>query len=322
MRVTEVWNDAMPIRSYQPGDELAQARIYNQAAGRLPGFKPGTPEEVARRYAADPDSGSRYYAVEDGGIVAYAVFGSNGRVSYPWCLPGAEIWREPLLEAVLAAMKGRGLAAAWAAYRADWSPVLDFFRQHDFAQTRRMINYVADVSRLPARTQLPQDRVIAPLKPEETPQLIELAPALFPDSDPSAIAEFYRDNPFHDFSQSLVALKDAGSGAIRAVGLLVINDRFADPTKIDAAMPCFRLGALGTERQRHKRVNGLFSAVFADESDGEFLLSWLLGTRARQAGLTHIAAQAPSDAPALCDWYDRSFQRQGSFPIVSRRLVR
>ena len=73
----------MPIRSYQQGDELAQVRIYNQAAGSLPGFKPGTPEEVARRYAADPDAGSRYYAVEDRGIVGYAVFGSNGRISYP-----------------------------------------------------------------------------------------------------------------------------------------------------------------------------------------------------------------------------------------------
>src|SRR5262249_37670040 len=67
MRVTQVRDHAMPIRSYQTGDELAQVRIYNQAAGSLPGFKPGTPEEVARRYAADPDAGSRYYAVEEGG---------------------------------------------------------------------------------------------------------------------------------------------------------------------------------------------------------------------------------------------------------------
>ncbi len=311
----------MPIRSYQPGDELAQARIYNQAAGSLPAFKPATPEEVGRRYAGDPDSGSRFYALEEGGIVGYAVFGSNGRVSYPWCLPGAETWREPLLETVLAAMRERGLAVAWAAYRADWSPVLDFFHQHEFAPTRRMINYVADVSRLPARSQLPQDWVIEPLKPEELPQLIELAPALFPARDAAAIARFYRDHPFHDFSQSLVALKDAGSGEIRGIGLLVLDDRFADPTKIDAAMPCFRLGALGTESERHKRVNGLFSAVFTNASEGELLLSWLVGTRARQAGVTQIAAQAPSNPPALCDWYDRFFQRQGSFPIVSRRLV-
>jgi hypothetical protein len=196
----------------------------------------------------DPHSGPRFYALEEGGIVGYAVFGCNGRVSHPWCLPGAETWREPLLETALAAMRERGLAVAWAAYRADRSPVLDFFHQHEFAPTRRMINYVADVSRLPVRTQLPQDRVIEPLKPEELPQLLELAPALFPARDAAAIARFYRDHPVHDFSQSLVALKDAGSGEIRGVGLLVLDDRFADPTKIDAAMPCFRLGAWDRER--------------------------------------------------------------------------
>jgi hypothetical protein len=172
----------------------------------------------------DPHSGPRFYALEEGGIVGYAVFGCNGRVSHPWCLPGAETWREPLLETALAAMRERGLAVAWAAYRADRSPVLDFFHQHEFAPTRRMINYV------------------------ELPQLLELAPALFPARDAAAIARFYRDHPVHDFSQSLVALKDAGSGEIRGVGLLVLDDRFADPTKIDAAMPCFRLGAWDRER--------------------------------------------------------------------------
>jgi hypothetical protein len=312
----------MPIRCHLPGDEVAQVRIYNQAAGGLPGFKPGTPEEVARRYAADPDSASRFYAVEGGDLVGYAVFGPNGRVSYPWCLPGAEAWREPLLEAVLAAMRERDLAAARAVYRADWSPVLEFFRQHEFVESHRMINYVADVSQLPARGQLPSDRVIVPLKTEEIPRLIGLGRSVFPEGDPAAIERFYGDNPFHEFAESLVALKDAGNGELRGAGVLVVNDRFADPTKIDAAMPCFRLGALGTERERHKRVNGLFSAVFADAIAGESLLSWLVATRARPAGLTHLAAQVPSNAPDLCDWYDRFFQRQGSFPILERRLDR
>ena len=95
---------------------------------------------------------------------------------------------------------------------------------------------------------------------------------------------------------------------------------FADPTKIDPAMPCFRLGAFGTERERHKRVTGLFSCVFADKADGEVLLAAALWSQAGRSGLTHIAAQAPSDAASLCSWYDRFFQRQGSFPILSRQL--
>ena len=85
-------------------------------------------------------------------------------------------------------------------------------------------------------------------------------------------------------------------------------------------MPCFRLGAFGTERERHKRVNGLFSCVFVDEDEATLLLTAALAPQASRSGLTHVAAQAPSDAIALCAWYDRHFQRQGSFPIVSRRL--
>jgi len=109
-------------------------------------------------------------------------------------------------------------------------------------------------------------------------------------------------------------------GTIRGVGLLIVDDRFADPTKIDAAMPCFRLGAFGTERERHKRVNGLFSAVFADVTEGELLLSWLVETRARPAGLTSIAAQgALRCAGARCP-VRPLLRRQGGFPILSRRL--
>ena len=119
----------MLIRPYQAGDEDAQARIYNAAAGSLPGFKPATTEEIARRYqSAGSDDGSRYYAIENGQIAGYALFGRHGRASYPWCRPGAESFREPLLETVIAEMRKRSQPEAWAAYRSDWSPVLEFLR--------------------------------------------------------------------------------------------------------------------------------------------------------------------------------------------------
>jgi len=311
----------MPIRSYQTGDEHAQARIYNAAAGSLPGFKPATAEEIMRRsQSADPDPGSRCYATENGEVVGYAVFGSNGRVSYPWCLPGSEAVREPLLDAVLAGMRERGLPEAWAAYRGDWSPVLDFLRQHDFTEIRTMINYVADLSRLPSRNHLPSNRLIARLEPADLPQLIALAPDLFRDVDARKLEQFFWHHPFYNLSESLFALKDGASGKILGVYVLVVSDRFADPTKIDAAMPCFRLGAFGTERERHKRLSGLFSCVFADEAEGDLLLAAALASHADRPGLTHLAAQAPSDAVWLCAWYNRLFQRQGSFPIWSRQL--
>ena len=88
--------------------------------------------------------------------MGYAVFCASGRISYPWCLPGAEDVREPLLEAVLAEMKRRGMPEAWAAYRADWSAVLDFLRSHGFDEKRQMINYLAEVSRMPDRLRSPR----------------------------------------------------------------------------------------------------------------------------------------------------------------------
>jgi hypothetical protein len=33
-----------------------------------------------------------------------------------------------------------------------------------------------------------------------------------------------------------------------------------------------------------------------------------------------LAAQAPSDVPALVHFYQRNFRKQGSFPVLERRL--
>jgi hypothetical protein len=311
----------MLIRSYQPGDEHAQARIYNAAAGSLSGFKPASTEEISRRYSAggsDPEA--RYYAVKNGKVVGYAVFDSNGRVSYPWCLPEARELQEPLLETVLDQMQRRGLPEAWTAYRADWSNVIDFLRQHNFTEKRLMINYITEISRLPAREQLASSRTIEPLKHDDLSRLIALAPAIFCGSDVQALEQYFWRNAFYTFPGSLFGLREASSGELLGAYLLVADQRFADPTKLDAAMPCFRLGTFGTERERHKRVNGLFSCVFAGESEGELLLSKPALSQAGGTGLTHLAAQAPSDAPAICALYDVFFERQGSFPILAQPL--
>ena len=193
--------------------------------------------------------------------MGYAVFCESGRISYPWCLPGAEDVREPLLDAVLLEMNRRGMPEAWATYRADWSAVLEFLRVHGFVEKRQMINYLADVSRLPDRAELPEDRVIEPIGRGDVFHLAALAPTLFSSIEPRSLEAFFWENPYYDFSESFFALKDRRDGRILGACLLVLSDRFADPSKIDAAMPCFRLGAFGTERERHKRVNGLFSCA-------------------------------------------------------------
>ncbi len=236
----------MQIRPYQPGDEHAQAHIYNTAAGSLPAFKPATADEIARRYkAGENDAGSRFYAEVDGEVVAYAVSCPNGRISYPWCLPGAEAAREPLLDTVLREMGRRGLPEAWAAYRADWSPILEFLRSNRFEEKRQMINYLGELSGLPSCGELPDDRVIEPLARNEVAALVELAPSLFAGIEPRSLEAFFWDHPSYDFSESFFALRERRGGKVLAAGVLVISDQFADPTRIDAAMPCFRLGGAG-----------------------------------------------------------------------------
>lgn len=308
----------MLIRHYQPGDEATQALIYNAAAGALPRFKPATAEEVARRYrAADFDPSTRFYAVEDGETVGYSVFDTSGRVSYPWCLPGQERAQAPLLDAVLETMTNRGFVEAWAAYRADWTPVLDLLARHGFVLVREMVNFVADVGRLP-RTPLPDGVALDRPSRDDPAELLALRRGAFSEGDPQALQRFYWENPLFG-EDSLFALRDRRSGRVLAAGMLVVDDRYADPTKLDASMPCFRLGAFGTEQQRHKRVNGMFSVLVDAEEAGELLLAEA-ARRLKIAGLGQIAAQAPTDQPRLVALFDRFLDRQGSFPIVARSL--
>jgi hypothetical protein len=308
----------MPIRTYQTGDEEAQARIYNSEARVLPAFKPSSPEEIARRYQArDFDPMSRLYAEQDGNVIGYINYNPSGRIGYPWCLPGSESARESLLTSLLATMSDRGYQCAWAAYRSDWSPILEFFKRQGFSPSREMINYVADRRGLPDRP-LPADRAIEMLAPRDLPRMIALGRGLFGEVDPDRLERFLWRNPYFN-ADAVFALKDRHDETLLGVGLTVVNAAYADPTKLDAAMPCFRLGAFGTESERHKRIHGMFSCVFADDSAGELLLSEA-SRRLDQAGVSHVAAQAPSDSSSLCAFYDRYFNRQGSFPILTRKI--
>jgi hypothetical protein len=309
----------MEIRNYQPGDEVAQVEIFNLAVSGLPAFKPANVDEIRRRYASlDPDAGSRFYAIRSGQIVGYAAFNPNGRMSYPWCRPGDEDTQEPLIEALLAEMRRRGFDEAWTTYRADWQSILQDFTEWGFAWSREMINFVTELNRIPC-TPEPDGFRISAMTPGDLTVVQELGRGLFVDDSPDALLRFFWENPFFQAS-SLFALRRIPHGELRGIGLAIVNGRYADPAKIDANMPCFRLGAFGTETERHKRVNGLVSVLFESEPDGESLLSEA-GRRLRDAGLVHAAAQAPSDHADLVRFYDRFFQRQGAFPILTRRLT-
>jgi hypothetical protein len=111
---------------------------------------------------------------------------------------------------------------------------------------------------------------------------------------------------------------------ITAAGVLVLNKTFADPTQLDPSMPCFRLGAFGTEGMQTKRINGMFSYITREDSNctqNAVRLLEFAAERLEEAGFDTLAAQVPSDAPHLFRFYKQQFQRQGAFPVLEKSLA-
>jgi hypothetical protein len=311
----------MTIRTFEAGDDAAQVSIYNESAQELPKFKPATLDEVRRRLRGpDGDPSSRFFAVADGRPVGYATFQVSGRVSFPWCRKDHEQNAEPLFEAVLQAMRQRGMKRAFAAYRADWPAVGEFFLQHGFQQTREMVNFALDLVDMPtpaART----GNSITPLAPEDVPALIGLGAGLLRETDPAALGLWLFSNPYFPPS-SLFALRNR-QGQPVAAGITVANPSYAHPRQVDAGMPCFRLGAFGTEGLTHKRLNAVFSLLAGDDRDFHPYALDLLShavIRLQDADVETLAAQVPSDAGHLLRFYKHLFRRQGSFPLYERDL--
>lgn len=312
----------MNIRNYQAGDETAQAAIYNEAAAGLPKFKPCTSEEVRRRCKArDFDPGTRFYAEESGQVVGYVNFHVNGRISFPWARPGHATVAEPLFQAALDAMRGRGIRRAIAAYRTDWTTQTSFFQTHEFSLVREMVNFVVDIVEMPtpaARPSLP----FSPLRREDIPAIFALCPEALRVETPAELEKYLFQNPYFG-PDSVAVLRDKAGGKPAAAGILVQSPGYADPKVVDASMPCFRLGAFGTEGMQTKRINGLFSFLAKPDKDASALGLDLLGHaafRLEEETIAWLGAQVPSDVPHLLRFYQHHFRRQGSFPVFERAL--
>jgi hypothetical protein len=312
----------MEIRAYRSGDETAQVSIYNEAAADFPKFKAATLDEVRRKArGADYDPTTRFLALVDGRAVGYAVFQANGRVSFPWCRKGHDAAAQPLLEHVLDAMKQRGMTRAFTAYRSDWSVPQQFFQNNGFQPRREMVNYVLDLVDMPTPMARPSSS-IGPATPDDVPAILELGANVLLIRDRAGLEEHLFRNPFFP-ADSVFVLRNRTGGAALAAAILVANPAYADPLQVDAAMPCFRLGAFGTEGMSTKRINGLFSFLTADTRDAHPLALDLLGYAAYKLQNTEVetfAAQVPSDAGHLLRFYKQYFQRQASFPMLERTL--
>jgi hypothetical protein len=313
----------MSIRTFQPGDDAAQVTIYNEAAADLPKFKPASLDEVRRRCAApDFDPATRLYAIDGGRPVGYATFAASGRIGFPWCRRGFEQHAEPLFDALLAAMRQRGIVRGWAAYRADWTGVADFFVRHGFAAGRQMLNYFLDLEELPTPSARGSSLVCGAVTPADLPALLALVPGLSRAHTAAELEQALLHNPYFP-ADSVYALRERSSGQVLAAAILVHNPAYAAPKALDANMPCFRLGAWGTEGLTHKRIDGMLSVLMADNRDANRLGLDLLATAAQRLDETEVgtlAAQVPGDQAHLVRFYRQYFRAQGSFPLYERDL--
>jgi hypothetical protein len=311
------------IRNFQPGDEEIQVALYNEAAADLPAFKPATSHEVQRRTRAkDFDPTTRLFATAGNKVIGYCNFHTNGRISYPWCCKGHEGDGPALFQATLQAMKKRGLPRAFAAYREDWQPVRAFFEGQNFARVRDMVNYIQDVLEMPTVLLRPGSPIV-PLKREDVPAVFQLAPQALQVDSPEKLEEHLFRNPYFG-PECLFVLRHRSTNTLVGVGLLITEATYAEPEVLDPLMPCYRLGAFGTEFMQTKRIKGLFSILVKDDPNMHGFALDLLGqafTRIQDHDdIGTLTAQVPSDVPHLVSFYKRHFRRQGSFPVFERSL--
>jgi hypothetical protein len=311
------------IRTYQPGDEIAQANVFNLVCENLPGFKRVNAEDVRKRTRARGfDPKTRLYAEVDGKIVGYCSFQPNGRVSYPWSLPSHDSVAEPLFAAALAGLKERGANRVFAAYHREWTEPAAFFAAHGMPKVREMVNFYQELTDMPTMLTRPSSP-IGPFEPGDLPALHQMGADVWRGLGEKELWRRLLENP-HFPPESLFVVRGRSNRSPLAVGILIENPAFADPKQIDATQPCFRLGAFGGEWDQAKRVNGLFSFVAAKDCSAFAFALDLMGHAADKLDGTSargVAAQVPSDVPHLLMFYQSHFRRQGSFPVYEKALA-
>ncbi|MFO0969678.1 MAG: hypothetical protein U0793_29315 [Gemmataceae bacterium] len=275
-----------------------------------------------RTRGRDFDPHTRFYAEADGKVVGYATYQPNGRISFPWTLAGHEAVAEPLFERVIQAMRERGMNRAFAAYRPDWMGVHDFFLGHGFHKAREVMNFLIDLVDMPT----PSARVanvVTPVTSADIPAILRMCPPALRVQSEEALERHLLRNPYFG-TQSVFALRRRSDDAPVGVGVLVAEPTFAKPRAVDSNMPCYRLGAFGSEGMTTKRINGLFSFVCRPDANvyavGMDLMAQAAFRLRDNDDLDCLAAQVGSDAPNLLAFYQRNFRLQGAFPVFERAL--
>ena len=307
----------MIIRAGQPADAEHEARIYNAAAARLPGFRPLTADEVRRSANGRADAPTKFFAEESGRVIGFAGCDPSGRVHFPWCLPGHEKLSHLLFAAALRTLASRQVPRAFAACRPDWADQQEFFEDHGFARVREVVNFTQSIADLPTMFQRPGLNVTL-VKPDDLSAIEALVPGLLRLTG-RRLAEYLLNNP--GFPADAVYVLRKKDGVPLGVGVLIDSEAYAPVETLDPRAPNHWFGAFGTEGLPTKRVNGLFSFLAAPGKDAALVgqdLLWYGTSRMESNTFEALAAQAPTDAPHLLSFYERYFQKVGSFTVYER----
>jgi hypothetical protein len=163
---------------------------------------------------------------------------------------------------------------------------------------------------------------ITPLTVTDVPAVLQLGNGVLRTKTTAELEAYLFRNPWFS-PDALFAHRGRASGPPLAVGVIISGAAYAQPKQVDAALPCFRLGAFGTEGLTTKRIKGLFSFLAATDQNAGPLALDLLNYAAIRLDATDIetfAGQVPSDVAQLARFYKQYFRRQGSFPVFELAL--
>src|SRR5262249_8344004 len=151
---------------------------------------------------------------------------------------------------------------------------------------------------------------------DDVPAVLALGEGAIRCRSPQELAAHLFDNPYFGDDSAFVIRGQSGTPV--AASVLVADPPLPDLRAVDAGMPCFRLGAFGTEGLQWKRLNGVLSFVARPGPEFNPLGLELLAhaaARLSQTDLETLAAQVPSDAPHLLRFHEQLWRRQAAFPV-------
>jgi hypothetical protein len=218
-------------------------------------------------------------------------------------------------------MQERGIRKAFAAYRADWKAQCEFFTARGFRLAREMVNFIIEMVDMPTPAAMAPSN-FTPLTAADVPIILGMSPQALRVHTTEELERHLLHHAYFK-PESVFVLRGRADGAPIAVGIVVHNASYADARLMDSAMPCFRLGAFGTEGMAVKCVNGLFSFLTLPGKDTNPLALSLMSEaahRLHETDLDTLASQVPSDVPHLLRFYQQYCRRQGAFPVFERDL--